>query len=299
MDISLPIRIIRDVVHRTRLTTLANIAAERKEDRSPVTQIDSLVETIVAEHLRSEFGTELLILGEESSEFNPPSVGEIRRARLLMTIDGIDGTTEFVRHVNGGDKNPLWLVAMTAVYRCDEATNRLVPLLSFAYQPHADCLYVYVAGQALLIDDPLRAARTSTFDISLLPSDRPRGSLDVYLPKPECPHAIAPGFCTQQGPSGYNMVSLLESCAVGRQPRHTEPVNFTSFHYNLWDFSLWPILNAVGFATADYEHLHQSYSELRPDLWGEDNAPPGKVLRPLMLASPTIMPKLQGLLTCR
>src|SRR6266567_2955718 len=100
------IGILRDVVERTGLTTLKNIAAEHKQDQSPVTETDALVETIVAEHLRTELGDDFLLVGEESSGLNLPTIGEIRRAPLLVTIDGIDGTTEFVRHVNHGDPNP-------------------------------------------------------------------------------------------------------------------------------------------------------------------------------------------------
>src|SRR4029079_582392 len=107
-------------------------------------------------------------------------------------------------------------------------------LLSFAYQPHSDCLFAFVGGQAALIERPLTDARTYSFDISLLPCDQPRGSIDVYLPKPECAYAIAADLCSQFGPSGYNMASLLASCIVGRDPTHNAPVNFTSFHYNLW-----------------------------------------------------------------
>ena len=41
----------------------------------------------------------------------------MRDAPMLVMIDGVDGTTEFVRHVNEGDLNPLWTLALTAVYR--------------------------------------------------------------------------------------------------------------------------------------------------------------------------------------
>jgi hypothetical protein len=297
MTLDFVINILRDVIERTRLTTLKDVAADYKHDQSPVTETDALVETIVAEHLRRELG-EFLLVGEESSGMNLPTIGEIRRAPLLVTIDGIDGTTEFVRHVNHGDPNPLWLLAMTAVYRRD-SVGRFEPLLSFAYQAHVDCLFALVDGRAVLVDQPLSHAKVHRFDLVQLPTDRPRGSLDVYLPKPECPHAIKPGLCTQEGPSGYNMASLLASCATGRALIGTQPVNFTTFHYNLWDFALWPILQAVGFSTVDFEDHDQRCLRLQPELWGQDDARPGKIVRPLVIAPPQLLPQLTGVMTRR
>jgi hypothetical protein len=297
-DFSLPIRIIRDVVERTGLATLANVAAEHKEDRSPVTAVDALVESIVAEHLRREFGDDLLLVGEETSSSLVPTIGEMRRAPMLVMIDGIDGTTEFVQHVNEGRQNPQWMVALTAVYHRDQSGS-FEPVLSFAYQPHSDCLFAYCGGKAVLIERPLSDAHTYLFDMGLSPRDKPLGSIDVYLPKPECEYTIKPNCCSQFGPSGYNMASLLASCAVGRPATHNVPVNFTSFHYNLWDFGLWPMLNAIGFATADYEDIGRTYNELRLDLWGADNDRPTKILRPLLIAPPDILPQLTGVLTLR
>ena len=298
MDCSIPIRIIRDVVERTGLSQLASIVAEHKEDQSPVTEVDALVETIVAEHLRSEFGNEFLLVGEETSCGQVPTIGELRRAPLLVTIDGIDGTTEFVQHVNQRKPNPQWLTALTAVYR-REAAGRFTPALSFAYQPHSDCLFAYCDGQAALIEHPLTDARQFVFDLALAPRDKPRGTIDVYLPKPECAYTIKPELCSQFGPSAYNMASLLTSCAVGRAPTHNAPVNFTTFHYNLWDFGLWPMLQAIGFATADYQNVGQNYDELRLEVWGGDHVRPSKILRPLVIAPPDLLPQLAGALTLR
>jgi len=293
MDHSLAIRIVRDVVERTGLDALANLAAEYKEDQSPVTAVDALVEAIVAEHLRKEFGEKFLLVGEETSCGQVPTIGEMRRAPLLVTIDGIDGTTEFVQHINQGKRNPQWMMALTAVYRRD-SSGRFTPLLAFAYQPHSKCLFACCDGKAALIERPLADARIWSFDIARLPADEPRGSIDVYLPKPECDYAIKPELCSQFGPSAYNMASLLASCAVGRPPTHNVPVNFTSFHYNLWDFGLWPMLSAIGFATADYADIGRSYSELRLDLWGEDHVRPAKILRPVLIAPPRLLPQLIG-----
>lgn len=298
MDLSLPIRIIREVLDRTGLATLSKILAEHKDDQSPVTAIDAQVESIVAEHLRRELGTEFLLVGEETSAALVPTIGEMRRAPLLVMIDGIDGTTEFVQHVNLGQRNALWTVALTAVYR-REACGRFTPLLAFAYQPHSDCLFAYCQGQAVLVERPLADARTFSFEIARLPRDQPRGSIDVYLPKPECPFAIAPELSAQFGPSGYNFASLLASCASGFSPAHTATVNFTSFHYNLWDFGLWPLVHAVGFATADYEDPRQTYDELRLELWGDDDVRPTKILRPLLIAPPELLPRLAGALRLR
>lgn len=295
---SLPIRIVRDVVERTGLATLANIAAEHKEDQSPVTAVDALVETIVAEHLRRDFGEEFLLVGEETSSSLVPTIGEMRRATMLVMIDGIDGTTEFVQHVNQGQHNPQWTLALTAVYR-RESSGSFTPVLSFAYQPHSDCLFAYCDGQAVLVERPLTEARQFSFDINLLVRDKPQGSIDVYLPKPECPHAMKAEFTSQFGPSGYNMASLLASCAAGRPPTHNVPVNFTTFHYNLWDFGLWPLLNAIGFATTDYADIGRRYHELRLDLWGDDDVRPTKVLRPLLIAPPEMLTQLAGALTLR
>jgi hypothetical protein len=298
MFFSFPIRIIRDVVERTGLATLAYIAAEHKEDQSPVTEIDALVESIVAEHLRTELGNDFALVGEETSCGRVPTIGELRRASLLVTIDGIDGTTEFVQHVNQGRPNPEWMVALTAVYE-REKSGSLRPLLSFAYQPHSECLFAWCDGKAALIERPLSDARSYSFDISRLPRDKPRGSIDVYLPKPACDYAINPEFCSQFGPSAYNMASLLASCAVGRPPTHNVAVNFTTFHYNLWDFGLWPMLHAIGFATADYQHVSRTYDELRLELWGSDDVRPTKIQRPLLIAPPDLLPRLAGALTLK
>lgn len=298
MDFQLPIRIIRDVVERTGLATLTNIATENKDDASPVTEIDALIETIVAEHLRAEFGNEFLLVGEETSCGQVPTIDELRCAPLLVTIDGIDGTTEFVQHVNQGQPNPQWMVALTAVYG-RAATGGLRPLLSFAYQPHSECLFAWCDGEAALIERPLSDLRSQSFDISQLPQDRPRGSIDVYLPKPECGYAIKPEFCSQFGPSAYNMASLLASCAVSRPPTQNVAVNFTTFHYNLWDFGLWPILNAIGFATADYEDVGCTYDDLRLELWGNNDVRPTKIQRPLLIAPPELLPQLADALTLK
>jgi hypothetical protein len=298
MDVTLPIRIVRDVIERTGLATLANIAAEHKEDQSPVTAVDALAESIVAEHLRAELGEGYLLVGEETSLGQVPTIGEMRRAPVLVTIDGIDGTNEFVQHVNQRKPNPQWLVALTAVYRRNQ-TGNLESLLSFAYQPHSECLFAYCDGRAQLIERPLSDARTHSFDMARLPADKPRGSIDVYLPKPECDYAIKPELCSQYGPSAYNVASLLASCAIGRPPTHNAPVNFTSFHYNLWDFGLWPMLNAIGFATSDYEDIGRNYNELRLELWGEDHVRPTKILRPVLIAPPDLLPRLAGALSLR
>lgn len=91
-------------------------------------------------------------------------------------------------------------------------------------------------------------------------TDEIRGSIDIYLDKAECPHAIADAYVHQKGPSGFNMISLLAACHpdLGQHP----PVNFTSFHYQIWDFGLWSLLNAAGFSTADYQRIEHRFSAL-------------------------------------
>jgi hypothetical protein len=297
MDISLPIRILRDIVNRTGLRSLEHVAYLTKGDGSRVTDIDPFIEMIVESHLRQAIDQAFVVASEESTRM--PTIGQIRDHEVLVTIDGIDGTGDFIRHVNDGAANPKWLIAMTAVYRRTDATGWFEPVLAFAYQLLTDCLFVLCEGTASLVERPLTLARVHAFDLNRLPADKPRGVIDVYLHNPECRHRIPKALWTQEGPSGYNMASLLACAAVGREPMATLPVNFTSFHYNIWDFALWPVLNAAGFATVDYADFTHSYRELRLEWWGENDAVPGKIKRPLVLAPPGLLTPLRGVVQDR
>ena len=65
----------------------------------------------------------------------------------------------------------------------------------------------------------------------------------------------------------------------------------------VWDFGLWPILNAAGLATADYEHVQQRYDALDLNWFGQSDEPPGKIIRPVLIAPDQLMGSLVGVLT--
>lgn len=230
MDLSLPIRITRDVVNRCGLRQLTSVYHAEKHDGSRVTDIDPLIEQIVLGHVKYELGTTPVVVREEATKLHIPTVREISRADFLLTVDGVDGTGRFISHFNQREENAQWLVAMTALYQRNPATGNFRPIVSFAYQPTTDCLFALTEGRPVLVEDPLGTARLFELDANQLDVTVPRGTIDVYLKADECPHTITENTALQWGPSGFNAVSILSCCAVDRAPTHTEKVNFTSFH---------------------------------------------------------------------
>lgn len=296
MDLSLPIRITRDVVNRCGLRQLTGVYHAEKPDGSRVTDIDPLIEHIVLDHVKYELGRTPIVVREEATALHIPSVREISGADFLLTVDGVDGTGRFISHFNHGEKNAQWLVAMTALYQRNPATGNFRPILSFAYQPTTDCLFALTEGHPVLVEDPLGTARVFQLNANRLDVSAPRGTIDVYLKTDHCPHTITENLVLQWGPSGFNAVSILSCCAVDRQPTHTETVNFTSFHYTLWDFGLWPILAAAGLNVVDSQDITRSYTELDIHLFGDEFGPPRKIRRPLLIAHRELLPALQGVI---
>ena len=295
MDISLVIKIIRDVINCTQLNSLSSTKASQKDDGTQVTDIDPLVERIVLDRLLEFLPKNTVIIGEETSANCLPSIQEIRNAPTIVTIDGIDGTEYFINHYNDDEENDKWLIALTAVYERNLATGQFEPLLAFAFQPGLERLFCYAEGVATCILDPLSNPTEYSLSVDYINTDHVRGSIDVYLDREQCPHAIADSWIYQKGPSGFNMASLLSSCNpnIAKIPH----VNFTSFHYMVWDFGLWPILKAAGFVTADYEKVSRRYIALDLNWFGQSDEPLGKIARPVLIAPEQLMGSLAGVLT--
>lgn len=100
--------------------------AERKPDRSPVTEADRAVEEHLLRYLRGRY-PEAAFLGEETGGAGPQGAG------LRWVVDPIDGTRAFVRGI------PTWSVLVTL-----EADGE--PVVGIAYLPADDDLFVGVAG---------------------------------------------------------------------------------------------------------------------------------------------------------
>jgi hypothetical protein len=295
MDISFCIKIIRDVIAHTQLNALISINTSLKADGTKVTNIDSFVEQIVLDHLLEFLPEHTVFIGEETSADHLLSIHEIGEASTIVTIDGIDGTDYFIQHCQDRQANDKWLIALTAIYQRNLDTGLFDPILAFAFQPQSDRLFCYAEESATCIVHPLSNPIEYALNVDHVNTDGIRGSIDIYLDKAQCPHAIADSSVYQKGPSGFNMVSLLSAC----NPNIAEnsEVNFTSFHYALWDFGLWPILKAAGFATTDYEHLKNRFSALDLHWFGQPDAVLGKITRPLLIAPDKLMASLAGVIT--
>jgi hypothetical protein len=293
MDLSLPIRIIRDVTNRCGGFSSRGIFAEQKQDGSWLTDIDPLVEHIVVEHLREELGDKAVFVREEAPQHQRKTVGEICEAEILVTIDGIDGTGRFIRQMNQGISGATWLVAMTAVYRRNSETGNFRPILAFAYQPTCDTLFALVDAHAMIVENPLRQPDVSLLNAEHLQSDSPKLIVDSYLTKATCPHRLTIPY-VDKGPGGFAFASLLQSCRAEPNLEFFQSVNCLSFHYMIWDFGLWPVLTAAGLQTVDFEDFQTVHGELNPRLFGQMDEVPGKILRPLIIAPEKALPSLVG-----
>ncbi len=295
MDINLIIKIVRDALSRTKLDSLSDVYTSQKTDGTRVTDIDPFVEQIVLGHLLKLLPKSTAIIGEETSGNRLLPIGHICQVETIVTVDGIDGTDYFIKHCQDKEENDKWLMALTAVYQRNSITERFEPILAFAFQPQTDRLFCYAEGAATCIVHPLSNPTEYPLSVDYVNTAKIRGSIDVYLDQAQCPHSIAGSYVHQKGPSGFNMVSLLSSCNpnIAKIPH----VNFSSFHYMVWDFGLWPILNAAGLATADYEHVQQRYDALDLNWFGQSDEPPGKIIRPVLIAPDQLMGSLVGVLT--
>jgi hypothetical protein len=78
LDVSLAIRIVRDVYNRCGFSTLSGIYVEEKTDGSLVTDIDPLVEHIVLEHLSAtSIADKYNCVREEAASDEVKKIGEI------------------------------------------------------------------------------------------------------------------------------------------------------------------------------------------------------------------------------
>lgn len=246
MNASLAVRIIRDIYNRVGLQDLRGVLAERKADGSTVTDIDPLIEHIVLEHLTQSLDlSDTAVVREESD--SAYKISDVKKKRRLLTIDGIDGTGDFIRHYNESNLNSKWLIAMTAMYEMVD-NGKHKPMFAFAFQPHENRLFLATSDESLLILHPLERPvvhRLTAKNITAMPR---QGSVDVYLKKDECKFTMDDKVVAQTGPSGFNFASLAASC-IRQKLDGSKSINFTTFHYKLWDFGLWPVLHNAGITT--------------------------------------------------
>jgi fructose-1,6-bisphosphatase/inositol monophosphatase family enzyme len=273
MDLAFVIGTIRDVWNRSGIASLNGVFAEHKADGSLMTDIDPLIEEIVLDRLSKDINVGDTAVVREEAE--GAAIGVIKNSATLVTIDGIDGTGDFVRHFNHRELNSKWLLAMTAVYERNNL-GLYVPKLAFAFQPSEDRLFATVDGEAFQIDQPLGRPVAVRLDARNLSQHPKKGSLDVYLEKAACPHYVLPELVSQNGPSGFNLASLAAACTK-RVLDGTNSINFTTFHYNVWDFALWPVLRNAGVITARKTGAGlQQVNELDLNWFGADGNIPGK-----------------------
>lgn len=216
---------------------------------------------------------------------------------MIVTIDGIDGTDYFIQHCQDQTENDKWLAALTVVYRHNLGTGLFDPVFAFAFQPQTDRLFCYAQETVTCIVQPLSNPTEYRLNVDQVNTDEICDSIDIYLDKAECPHTIADSYIHQKDPSGFNMASLLATChpEIGQYP----PVNFTSFHYSICDFGLWPLLNTARFSTADYQQIEQWFSALDLQWFDHVDQRLGKMTRPVLTAPDTLMPSLAGMITDR
>lgn len=291
LDVSLAIRIIRDVYNRCGFAALTGVYAEKKEDSSLVTDIDPLVEHIILEHLaKTSIGKDdLFSCVREEAKDTSATIRTIKTKPYLVTIDGIDGTGDFVRHFNRCEPNSKWLVGLTAIYQRDD-NGLYTPVFAFALQPNEDRMFVAADGKALLIKNPLRMP--STFHLNAVndPDAPDFASIDVFLDKPKakCKWQLSDeSMRLQSGPSGFNTASLAASAAPFEAFAGSDKITFTTFHYKLWDLGLWPVLNAAGIQTVlKGTDALQLVSKLDLNWFGPDEKVPG-----LCDATPIILSK--------
>ncbi len=278
LDLSLAIRTTRDIYNRCRFDSLTGVYAKKKKsDGSTVTDIDPLVEHIVLEHLFKVIPeADAAVVREEASTESDP-IEEIKKQKYLVTVDGIDGTGDFIRHFNRDESNPKWLVGMTAVYkRKKDGTFR--PKFAFALQPSEKRLFVFAKKKSLLVADPLGNAKLYPLHVENVSDSPMNGSIDVFLDKPECHWELRPHSVKYQtGPSGFNTASLAAASAPFEAHAGSSKINFTTFHYKLWDFGLWPVLKGAGFNTAQKGvNGLNAVTSLDLNWFGDDDKPPGK-----------------------
>ncbi len=283
--VELATRVAAEICRRCDFGNLRAVASEAKEDNSPVTQIDGMIEGIVIEHLAPLLPNCAWVREEEDGRRQ--TIRELKAAEYLVTIDGIDGTSDFLRHINAREPNSRWLAGLTAVYRRNGA-GRFDPVLSFALQVNENRLFVAAGGEALLVWAPLGNARAYKLSADNVSSSLMRGSIDVFLDKPGRLFKLREqGLAAQRGPSGFNFASLASACAPPEAEAGCTEINFTTFHYNVWDLGLWPVLQEAGIKTAIRRPDGQCMpvTALDLDWFGLDHELPGKcAATPLVLS---------------
>ncbi|WP_372719366.1 inositol monophosphatase family protein [Novipirellula sp.] len=281
LDVSLAIRIIRDVYNRCGFSSLSGVYAEKKGDSSPVTDIDPLVEHIILGHLEAtSIGDKFACVREEATG-DLDTIEKIKEKEYLATIDGIDGTGDFIRHFNRNERNPKWLVGLTAIYKKD-GDGLYVPIFAFALQPFENRLFVMChegdQDKAYLIKQPLGLTQIFELNADNIANGPDIGSIDVFLDKPDCQWQLNDqSLKGQTGPSGFNTASLAAAAAPFHAFAGSDKLTFTTFHYKLWDFGLWPVLQAAGIKTLLKEPDGiKLVNKLNLNWFGQDDNTPGK-----------------------
>lgn len=240
--------IVREVVNECNFTDPARLAVESKSDSTLVTDLDPRVEEIVIRHVAERFGNGFLVVAEETSREKLPSIDEAVGAQMILTVDGIDGTGDFVRHVVRGEENQKWLVGMTCLMQQFGESGCFRPVLAFAYRPPTEELFLFENDKSLIVKRAFKADEHWD-ELQVRTGNQPRGTLDVAIKKPDANYVVVDeSIVSQYGPSGYNMAEL----ATSARDRTKDAPNFTMFQYKAWDFGLWPVLSCAGYEFASY-----------------------------------------------
>jgi hypothetical protein len=278
MTFSRIMAIMRHVIERCGLRSLSPVSVSTKADGSPVTELDGLIERLVQDELLKTFGqNSVAVVTEEQEGSDVLSIREIAGCEVLVTIDGIDGTADFIRHAQG-HHNSLWMAAVTAVYWRGPG-SMFTPLLAFGYQPNEDRLFASTDGISQVIDGLCGQTRERILKCPNRGWPEPIGSIDFFAVRPECQWTVPQNLIGQLGHSAYNMASIALACSTDLNVAFQQP-NFTTFHYKIWDYGLWPILHAAGFVT-----LHEGIRVIgtNPSWFGDADSPPGRILAPVLI----------------
>ena len=167
----------------------AGQSAQKKPDRSPVTEADKAVETQLASFVRARFPS-AVFFGEEHGGEDRKAVG------LRFVVDPIDGTRAFMRGL------PTWSV-LVGVELDGE------PVAGVAYMPAAGDLFTAVRGEGAYVNG--RPARVSAVE-QLADALVCHGALAQFTDDGREPllGALAAGSYTQRGMADFaNYRALL------------------------------------------------------------------------------------------
>lgn len=200
-----------------------DLAIDRKDDQSPVTEADRKAESVLRQLIHARF-PDHGIIGEEFPDQMPD-------APFTWVLDPIDGTRSFVAGV------PLFgtLICLR---------QGLKPIWSAIHLPALQQLFIGNNQQAWLNGSPLRLPKNPP----------PLGACTVLTTDPSTPPNI-------HSPKGWsNLLKATDACRTwGDCYGYTlvasgQPVIMTDPVLNLWDLAaLLPVLRGAGAAASDWQ----------------------------------------------